>query len=331
LQADQSWGNVVNLGDSINTEFDEDAPFIHPDGVTLYFSSKGRTSMGGYDIFKVDLGLPDSVAKFSQNLGYPINSTGDDIYFVLSAQGNNAYYSSGRKGGYGLKDIYQIKTNFEKSPALYVVKGKITDEKKPIATGIKVEMTSKDNKLFKTLSSNSKTGNYLVALPAGADYLLTYTLSGMPPQTLSIGAIGLNGYAEKIYDINFETIDTTNIPLASSEAQTEIRKKTIRFADRYGDITSDGLEFRVQIAAYKYPKNYTAKHLKTLGKVESMLLEDSITRITIGGGFKTLNEAWAHNKKVIRSGQPDSFVTAIYKGKRVYLEALERLGIFKAD
>ncbi|MGZ3921798.1 MAG: hypothetical protein ACXVC7_15980, partial [Bacteroidia bacterium] len=91
---------------------------------------------------------------------------------------------------------------------------------------------------------------------------------------------------------------------------------------------AEGLEFRVQIAAYKFPKNYVYKHLKGLGKIEKLLLEDGITRITIGGKFNTLGKAWKHNKRVITAGQGDAFVTALYHGKRVYLEDLEKMGIF---
>jgi hypothetical protein len=112
-------------------------------------------------------------------------------------------------------------------------------------------------------------------------------------------------------------------------AKTPMQAKVQKYAEMYGDIVSSGLEFRVQVAAYKYPKNYKYPHLKPYGKVEQLLLEDGITRITIGGAFLKLNEAFEHNKKVIKAGQTDAFVTAIYNGRRVYLEELEALGIFK--
>jgi hypothetical protein len=96
----------------------------------------------------------------------------------------------------------------------------------------------------------------------------------------------------------------------------------------YGDISAEGLDFKVQVAAYKYPKNYRYPHLKGLGSVDQLKLDDGITRITIGGSFNTLGKAYEHNKKVIAAGQTDAFVTAIYKGKRVYLEQLEEMGIF---
>lgn len=96
----------------------------------------------------------------------------------------------------------------------------------------------------------------------------------------------------------------------------------------YGDISAPGLQFRVQIAAYKKPRNFNHAHLRKYGKIEKIKLNDGITRITIGGGFKTLNKAYILLKRIAASGQKDSFVTAIYKGKRVQLQELVTLGIY---
>lgn len=343
LLPDSTWGNVVNLGDSINTIYDDDAPFIHPDGITLYFSSKGRTSMGGYDIFQSTMAIGDSVFRITENMGYPINSTGDDIYFVLSAYGNNGYYSSGKKGGSGMKDIYLIETNSDKPKMLYMVKGKTTVDKKPVATKIKVEVLTRENKVLKLITSNGKTGSYVFVLPPGAEYKITYNYSDKPAQTLTLSTMGITGYNEKINDVSFDIQDTTKVitptvvvtpTLAPKDSVavitttlTKVQEKNLSYMDMYGDLSAEGLEFRVQIAAYKYPKNYTYKHLKGLGNVENVLLDDGVTRITIGGKFQTMRKAWEHNKKVINAGQKDAFVTAIYKGKRVYLEQLEKMGI----
>ena len=109
---------------------------------------------------------------------------------------------------------------------------------------------------------------------------------------------------------------------------TALQQKIKDYSEKYGDITAEGLVFRVQIAAYKYPKNYLYNHLKGLGKVENLLLDDGITRITIGGDFNSLSAAYEHNVKVILKGQTDAFVTVLYKGKRIYLEDLEKMGIF---
>lgn len=102
------WSNVRNLGPTINTEFDDDGPYIDYDNVTLYFSSQGRKGMGGYDIFKTTLDPATNEWSEPENLGYPINTPDDDIYFVASKDGKRAYYSSVREDGMGYTDIYLI-------------------------------------------------------------------------------------------------------------------------------------------------------------------------------------------------------------------------------
>jgi Tol biopolymer transport system component len=343
LAADSTWGNIVNLGDSINTTLDDDAPFIHPDGVTLFYSSKGKNSMGYYDIFQAVMNPIDSTFKNAVNVGYPINTPDDDRYYVLSANGRTGYYASGKKGGFGLNDIYLVDPGYVgKKPLTYLVKGKITLNKQPVEGKIEVVVTSRNNKKFTETKSNSSTGNYLVTLPAGATFKLTYTYKDFPARTLDVDASAITDFTTKEYDVEL-TADTAKpvvtptvaaTPTVASKkddfvANTPIQAKVQKYAEKYGEIVSSGLEFRVQVAAYKYPKNYKWDHLKQCGKIEHLLLEDGITRITIGGQFLKLSDAFEHNKKVVKAGQTDAFVTAIYNGRRVYLEELEALGIFK--
>src|SRR5690606_8291131 len=103
-----NWGKSKNLGPVINTEFDEEGPFIDYDGKTLYFSSMGHKGMGGHDIFKSEY---DSVAQewtTPVNLGYPINTPDNDIYFVSTKDGKRGYYASVRSDGMGYTDIYMV-------------------------------------------------------------------------------------------------------------------------------------------------------------------------------------------------------------------------------
>jgi len=428
LQADSSWANIVNLGDSVNTALDDDAPFIHPDGVTLFFSSKGRTSMGGYDIFKSVMRLEDTTFKYSENLGHPINSPTDDIYFVMAANGTTGYYSSAKKDGKGLKDIYTVETNFSGTKSgVYLVKGLTKFQDIPVAANIKIEISSKSNKVFKTIQANSVKGSYLVCLPAGASYLFTYQYKDKPSQTLVIDAVDLAGYSEKTHDVNFEvaaevlasaknaslnantgkdlnpaivgfksgvpatTTKTTVVepPIAKTEVKEEPiaaapvvaevpvavetasavakntktgaawdfttnpvtstplpampkpvvaggfvvvngpQAKSIKYAEKYGNASAEDMEFRVQIAAVKLDNNAPLPNKSKLGKVDKLDLNDGFTRIVVGGKFKTLNEALEHNKKVVKAGQKEGFIIALYQGKRVMFEELERLGLLK--
>jgi len=120
----------------------------------------------------------------------------------------------------------------------------------------------------------------------------------------------------------------TTTPTLNTQQLNPVQQEIYAYSKDYGNISAEGLVFKVQIAAYKYPKNYTYDHLKGLGKVETVQLEDGLTRFTIGGDFKTLDEAFQHNLKVIKAGQKDAFVLAIYKGKRVCLSDLVKMGVY---
>jgi outer membrane protein OmpA-like peptidoglycan-associated protein/tetratricopeptide (TPR) repeat protein len=103
-EPDGTWSEALNLGPSINTPYDEDAPFIDSKNNILYFSSRGHNSIGGYDIFRSS--IKGSLWTPAENMGLPVNSPYDDIYFALTPDEKHAYFASDRPGGVGEKDIY---------------------------------------------------------------------------------------------------------------------------------------------------------------------------------------------------------------------------------
>ncbi len=108
---DGDWGPAVNIGPEINTPFNEDRPFLINDGKTLYFSSQGHENIGGYDLFISDI-LPNGTWSKPRNMGYPINTPDDNIFFMPSADGKSGYYSIFKEtGSYGNEDIYKITFN----------------------------------------------------------------------------------------------------------------------------------------------------------------------------------------------------------------------------
>lgn len=208
MDASGNWGPAKNLGPVINTKYDEDGAYMHPDGTTLYFSSKGHGSMGGYDIFKST--LINGKWQEPVNLGYPINGPDDDVFFVVSGSGNRAYFSSAKGGGYGEHDLYKITfLGPEKTPLfntadqligmraapvsnyktqdtigmasarLTLLKGVVRDEK----TGKFLEATidlvdNEKNEVLAIFKSNSSTGKYLVTLPSGRNYGMVVRAAG---------------------------------------------------------------------------------------------------------------------------------------------------------
>ena len=107
MNAKGKWGEPRNLGSLINTKYDEEGVYLTSDGMTMYFASKGHNSMGGYDIFKSELG-EDGTWNKPENIGYPINTPDDEIFYVTDSDQVYGYYSTFRDGGYGGKDIYKV-------------------------------------------------------------------------------------------------------------------------------------------------------------------------------------------------------------------------------
>ena len=107
-KVDGDWGPPVNIGPEINTQFNEDRPFLINNGKTLFFSSQGHENMGGYDIFRSDL-QSNGLWSVPSNLGYPLNTPDDNFFFMPVGNGHSGYYAIYKKlGGFGKEDIYKI-------------------------------------------------------------------------------------------------------------------------------------------------------------------------------------------------------------------------------
>jgi hypothetical protein len=164
------WGKPFNLGPTINTEYDEDAPFLHPLGNTLYFSSEGHKNMGGFDIFKSTF---DETGKFEEpkNLGSPINTSDDDIFFVMNTDATRGYFSSEREGGFGLQDIYSVSFQNVTTTPLNVYNIHITDESSTIIRDVEIKaIDTEKESIYGTYKANDKTGKIIIISPANKEY-----------------------------------------------------------------------------------------------------------------------------------------------------------------
>lgn len=202
-----SWGKAENLGPKINTPYDDESPFIHPDGKTLFFSSQGHQSMGGYDIFRT-LAISDTSWTMPENIGYPINTTGDDRYYVVSADGERGYYSSQKIGGNGEHDIYVVHLGESaRKHALVLIKGVVTANDVPAEAEITVEYAKTRLPYEGYFKSNSATGKYIVILPGKQDYNLTFLVDGFDPHVENVNAEGITKYTEIIRDVKIYSSD----------------------------------------------------------------------------------------------------------------------------
>lgn len=231
------WGPAINLGPVINTSYDEEGVFMHPDGKTLYFSSKGHSTMGGYDIFKSV--FDNNKWSKPENLGYPINTTDDDVFFSISASGKHGYYASGKAGGYGSLDIYvatilgqakPIIINTEdnliastaepireiviqervvpQSSHLTLLKGTLIDNETNMPIKAQIELYDVDEgNVIANFESNSKTGKYLISLPSGKNYGVTIKADGYLFHSENFNIPPDASYVEVNKDIKLQAVE----------------------------------------------------------------------------------------------------------------------------
>lgn len=200
LQEDGSWGEIQNLGPIINTRFDDDAPFIHPDRRTMYYSSKGHNSMGGYDIFYTY--LSEEGWDKPENVGYPVNTIDDDRYYVLSADAKTGYYSTAGRSENGMHDIYTVSPgHFGKRPILALVVGVTKADGEPVEADITVS-NEKTGEIAGKYTSNSASGKYMLALTPGNKYKIAIEVEGYETKIDYIDIESLSTYVQVEHDFN---------------------------------------------------------------------------------------------------------------------------------
>lgn len=173
------WSKPVNLGSEINTPGDENSPFLHPDGKTLYFSSNGHGGLGGLDLF---VSRMDENGNWStpQNLGYPINTYADEATLSVNAKGDTAYFSSDNLDGFGKKDIYSFALHEQVRPTtVSFMKGMVCDGEsgKPLAA--RFELINLKTGLVRIESqARWEDGSFLVCLPCDEAFALNVSFPG---------------------------------------------------------------------------------------------------------------------------------------------------------
>ena len=179
VKDDGKWSTPVRLSNKINTPYNEESVFIHPDNQTLYFASNGHVGMGGTDIY---MSKRDANGEWGEpvNLGYPINTFNKENSILVDSKGKLAYFASNRTGGYGGLDIYtfDVGANFKPENVTYF-KGKVYDSrsKKPLSASFEL-IDLETSKVLLQSESNQTTGEFLVCLPANKNYALNVSKSG---------------------------------------------------------------------------------------------------------------------------------------------------------
>lgn len=226
------WDEPKNLGPNINTPMDEQFPFIHPDGQTLYFSSRGWPGMGKADFFVSH--LKDSQWQRPTNLGYPINTPKEEWNIVVDRKGELAYFSTdGIESGYGGMDIYSFPLPNELKPQkVTYVKGRVFDKKSKKSIGALVHLLDLETgDTIISVHSDAKSGEFLVTLPNNKAY------------ALMVKEEGYLFYSEN-YDLaqaNFEESFQMEAPLEKIEKGSRVVLKNIFFETAKYDLKPNSL------------------------------------------------------------------------------------------
>jgi Tol biopolymer transport system component len=178
------WGPALNLGPVVNTPMDEESPFIMADGKTLYFASEGHENMGGFDVFKT---MRDGLDgwKVPQNVGYPINTPGDDLFYCPTADGLRVYYASTREGTTGNADLFLIEFPSDDENRQAVVSGFVyKDGEKPASDATIVVEQASDSDIVGYYKPNKENGKYLLVLNTGINYSITISEPGYEDVTI---------------------------------------------------------------------------------------------------------------------------------------------------
>jgi outer membrane protein OmpA-like peptidoglycan-associated protein len=312
------WSNVKNLGPTINTEYEEDGPFIDYDGVTLYFSSKGHDSMGGHDIFKSRVDTKTNEWTTPENMGYPINTPDDDIFIIVSSDAKRAYYSSVRDDGMGYTDIYMITSSQSiKDPEATPVKPEV---KQPVVTktpdpvlpkkdSVKTQPVKPPVKepvvvakkeiqpliyVVKVVDRSSKTPlNAKIKLQGSKDNILV----GSTSQGNGVYEFRITSTTPKDYRLSIESdgyvFQNQNLRIEGATTASKTVNRTIEMQK-----ISVGVTSILRNIYYDYDKaTFKTESYTELNKLEAMLRQNQSVSVEIGGHTDAYGK-WDYNRNL---------------------------------
>lgn len=320
------WSKVKNLGPSVNTEYDEEGPFISADGKTLYFSSRGWKGMGGHDIFKSTL-LNAERGEWSnpENMGYPVNTPDDDVYFVGTKDGKRGYYSSVREDGLGYSDIYRIEIP-EKKPepkAEPVKEERVKEEpvkEEPKTEPVKEEPKKEEPKpepkkelvplkyIVKVVDAASKASlDAKVRMQGARDNVVV----GATSAGAGIYEFSITSPTAKDYRLSVEregyVFQNITVNVAGATPQTKTVNRTIELRK-----ISVGVSSVLRNLYFDFGKaSFKEESYAELSKLENMMKQNSGIQVEIAGHTDNVGGA-AYNKKLsqLRANAVKNFLTS---------------------
>lgn len=280
LQPNGHWSAPENLGPEINTEGDEQCPFIHADNQTLYFTSDGLPGYGNKDLFYT---RKKNNAEWITpvNLGYPINTIDEEGTLFIAADGKTAYYTSDRSDSRGGLDIYQFELRKELRPqkTLYV-KGRVLDAKTKQGLASSVQLVDVDTRQQFSDILTDTDGNYLVTLPTGRNYAFSVNKKGYlfySEHFLLTGETGDSAYRK---DIPLQPIEV-NAAIVLQNIFFDINKADLKPSsqvelDKIVQLLKDNPALRIEISGHTDDQGKPADNL-LLSKNRAQAVVDYLT------------------------------------------------------
>jgi hypothetical protein len=329
------WGPAVNLGSAVNTPYNEDTPFITTDGITLYFSSEGHTSMGGYDNFKSQ--LVASSWQTPENLGYPINSSDDDKFYQPMDNGKNAYYSM--TTDYKKKDIMYLAIGQSDITRTFEINGIYSLSDTVLRFDKNYFIHLLNNQTGDTVDvgyPNKFTGQYNFIVPAG-QYRLIYAsnyyfskiidtaiLNNHPSTVITID-VALDPDPNRPIPVSapepvtpsvieeYERINLSAIPVVLSvDSSFMVTNMNVSDVSDKNILDSDILYYTVQVIALHKPVDVS--YFKYINDLKILYNDDDKFYRYTTGKFSTRDEAYAWRLELVRKGYPEEiFIKKVSK------------------
>lgn len=298
------WGVPRNLGNTINTEFDEDAPVMHPTKNILYFASNGHNTMGGFDIFYSLASAADSSFEAVQNIGYPINTPDDDLYFVPAAKRDVAYYASIKWDNVGDEftgyDIYEVEYDEPEINKLAILSGYVQSNN---ISDVNITALC-DGEAIGRFVPNSQTGKFVIVVEEGKSYKIVAD-NGKMIKNIDVATNVGDSYYRLGHTISVDSISFLNEELAALTAQ---------YANKDSE---DDNKYTVQILSLRTPLDY-ARLCKNLDK--DSIIEYQYTNgwyVYSYGKYTSYREAKTSKGSIVESTPySDAFVRRIANYKK---------------
>lgn len=248
------WGEVTNLGATINTSGEEQSPFIHFDNKTLYFSSNGHPGLGDLDVYKTER-RSDTLWSTPQNLGYPINTPATDMGLVISASGRNAYYASSRNERQGM-DIYsfELPDSLRPNPVSYLL-GQVQDASTGAPLAAHCQLVDLGTGEVVMSLESDLMGRFLVCLPMGRQYAFFASREGYFDNSLHFDFVGVHSasepYQQTIGLVPMKSGVTLTLRNVFFDTDSDVLKpESFTELDRWCRVMNDRPGMRIQIEGH---------------------------------------------------------------------------------